>query len=155
MGSDLSGIVVDFEEFAIEVEPRLFRALVAAFGPEIGAEACAEAMAFAWEHWERVSNRPNPAGYLWGVGRNKALRRPREQVSFPTPTATFEPWVEPALAPALSALSERQRVAVLLVHGSGWTHREVAEFVGVTASSVQRHVERAMAKLRRAMGVER
>ncbi|MFT7648641.1 MAG: hypothetical protein ACI8Y4_003393 [Candidatus Poriferisodalaceae bacterium] len=62
--------------------------------------------------------------------------------------------MEPSLIPGLSDLSERQRVSVLLVRGSGWTHRAVAEFLGVTPANVQRHVERALAKLRRAIGVE-
>lgn len=58
-------------------------------------------------------------------------------------------WVEPKLASSLSALSKQQRVAVLLVHGAGWTHLEVAELLGISPSTVQTHVERAMRRLRR------
>ena len=46
-----------------------------------------------------------------------------------------------------------QRVAVVLAHGYGWTHREVAELLGISTSSVQKHVERAMAKLQAALEV--
>ena len=39
-----------FETFFAETEPRLRRALVAAYGPERGRDAAAEALAYAWEH---------------------------------------------------------------------------------------------------------
>jgi len=54
-----------FTDFYRDVEPRLRRALVAAFGVDIGAESAAEALAFVWENWERVGKMPNPAGYLY------------------------------------------------------------------------------------------
>jgi len=43
--------VSEFELFALDVEPRLRRALVAAYGSDRGREAAAEALAYAWEHW--------------------------------------------------------------------------------------------------------
>jgi RNA polymerase sigma factor (sigma-70 family) len=63
------------------------------------------------------------------------------------------PWVEPALIPALVGLSEQQRVVVVLVHGYGWTQREVAELLALTPSTVQKHLERALARLRTALEV--
>ena len=59
--------------------------------------------------------------------------------------------MEPQLPGALAALSERQRVAVILVHGLGWKLREVGELLGVTTSTVQNHVERGVARLRRSL----
>jgi RNA polymerase sigma factor (sigma-70 family) len=50
-------------------------------------------------------------------------------------------------------MTEHQRVAVVLVHGFGYRHREVAEILGCTTSTVANHVERAMSKLRSQMGV--
>ena len=44
-----------FTEFVRAVEPRLRIALMARYGPERGREATAEALAYAWEHWERVA----------------------------------------------------------------------------------------------------
>jgi RNA polymerase sigma factor (sigma-70 family) len=52
----------------------------------------------------------------------------------------------------LARLSERQRLAVVLIHGYEWTHIEVANLVGVSVSTVQQHAERGMAKLRVAIG---
>lgn len=70
----ISSVTEAFTEFAKDVEPRLRLALVAAFGVEVGLEATAEALAYGWENWDSLSSRPNPAGYLFGVGRNKARR---------------------------------------------------------------------------------
>jgi RNA polymerase sigma factor (sigma-70 family) len=57
--------------------------------------------------------------------------------------------VDPRLAGALARLPERQRVAIVLVHSAGMTVREAADVLGVTASTVQRNVERALVTLRR------
>ena len=64
-----------------------------------------------------------------------------------------DPWIEPNLAGALGALTERQRVAVSLVHGYGWTLREVADLCGLQITSVQNHLERGLARLRDRLGV--
>ena len=52
-----------FTEFVREAEPRLRRALVVTWGGDRGREATAEALAWAWEHWERVEELQNPAGH--------------------------------------------------------------------------------------------
>lgn len=142
----------EFDEFFEEAEPRLRRALVAAYGPERGREAASEALAYCWEHWSRVRRMPNPLGYLYRVGQSKT--RPRLTRQLASRTETREPLVEPGLAPALALLTERQRVATVLVHGFGWTHAEVAELIGISATTVQNHVERGMAALRQALEVQ-
>ena len=143
----------DFDAFVRDVEPRVRRALVAGFGPEIGTDAAAEAMAIAWERWDSVSSRANPAGYVYGIGRNTARRR-RGVRLFPVPEPEREPWIEPGLPLALEKLTEQQRSVVMLVHGFGWTHREAAEVLGLSTSSIQSHLERAMRKHRNDLGVE-
>ena len=42
-------------------------ALMAALGAEVGVEAASEAMAYSWEHWDRVGGMENPGGYLYRV----------------------------------------------------------------------------------------
>ena len=150
-----SSVAEAFTEFAKDVEPRLRLALVAAFGVEAGVEATAEALAYGWENWDSLSSRPNPAGYLFGVGRNKARTRRKTRTVLPAPPASHEFFVEPDLPAALNGLSDRQRVAVLLVHGEDWTHSEVADLLGVSVSTVQQHADRGMSKLRKAIGVNR
>jgi len=146
--------VDEFTRFVQETEPKLKLALVANFGSDLGVEATAEALAFAWEYWDRVQASTNPAGYLYGVGRNKARRRTRSRhpVLPPIPD-TRMPWIEPELPAAVAGLPERQRVAVMLVHCFEWTMSEVAEVMEVSKPTVQKHVERGMRKLRKQIGV--
>lgn len=96
----------------------------------------------------------NPAGYLWAVGRNHALRqRRRRTLQLPEVPVHAMPWVEPDLPVALGRLSDRERAAVVLVHGVGWSYAEVADLFGIGKSTVQKHVDRGMGKLRRRLGV--
>ena len=44
----------EFESFVATVEPPLRRALVATYGFDLGREAAANALGWAWEHWERL-----------------------------------------------------------------------------------------------------
>ncbi len=144
-----------FTAWANEVEPRVRRALTASFGPQVAVEATAEAMSIVWEKWDEVRRSDNPAGYLYGVGRNRARRlsRTRRPDFYEVPEGRL-PHVEPGLPSALASLPERQRVTVALVHGYGWTLSEVAELLGIAKTSVQNHAERGLARLRNALGVE-
>jgi RNA polymerase sigma-70 factor (ECF subfamily) len=146
-----------FRAFVAEVEPRLRRALVAAYGAERGRDAVAEALAFAWERWPEPETMTNPAGYLYRVGQSRTRGR-KTPVVFTRGGAgagseTVAPWIEPQLPVALREMSEHQRVAVVLIRGFEWTHREVAELLGISVSSVQTHLERGMARLRDRLGV--
>jgi RNA polymerase sigma factor (sigma-70 family) len=53
----------------------------------------------------------------------------------------------------MAQLSERQRIAVFLVYGLGWTRREVAELLGISVNSIGAHLSRGLAKLRSGLGV--
>jgi RNA polymerase sigma factor (sigma-70 family) len=144
-------VSTEFRSFMEHAEPRLRRALIAAYGAERGREATAEALAYAWEHWEHVKTMSNSTGYLYRVGQSKTRER-QKQPLFARPEHP-EPWFEPALVPALEKLSEGQRTAVVLVHGFGWTMREVAECTDVKVTSVQNHLDRGLKKLRAALKV--
>lgn len=141
-----------FTSFVTEVEPRLRRALVALRGRDAGRDATAEALAWAWEHWEQVQAMENPAGYLYRVGSTRS--REKRRALLPWRGEPPAPPFEPGLTPALAALTDRQRAAVILVHGCGWSYTEVAEAIGVTKSSVGTHVARGMEQLRTALGAE-
>ena len=142
-----------FTAFAREVEPALRHALVAGCGPERGLEATEESLVWAWEHFERVSAARNPAGLLYRVGMRKAFRMRRPlRILREVPVSDPDP-LEPGLAPALASLSKRQRIAVVLIDGFGYTHQEVADLVGVGRSTVQKHHDRGLEKLRRDLGV--
>lgn len=144
-----------FEEFFAGSERPVRFALSARFGFEVGREAAAEALAYAWEHWDRISVMENPAGYVYRVGHRVGVRTARrvEPVDFSRPGSEPSSF-EPKLASALSDLSGRQRTVVVLVHGLGWTHQETANFLGLSTSTIQKHLERGLEKLRRVLGVD-
>lgn len=141
----------DFKEFLAQAGPRLRRALSSVYGPDRGREAAAEALAYAWENWEKVKALSNPIGYLFRVGQSKT--RPRKARLVVARPEDPEPWSEPALGRLLTELSERQRLAVVLVHGFGWSLKEVADLAGIRVTSVQNHLERGLAKLRAGLEV--
>ena len=142
-----------FTSFVEEVEPRLKRALCVGFGIESGVEAIADALAYGWEHWDRIRDMDNPAGYLYQVGRSRTRARRTPRPTFPALPAEASPWVEPGLPAALARLSESQRQAVWLVHGFEWTLDETASLLDVSVSTVRKHLERGEKKLRTALGV--
>ena len=145
-----------FSDFVRDVEPKLRIALCSSFGAEAGREATAEALAYGWEHWDRLAVMDNPAGYLYTVGRSKARRRwkrSRRKAMFDGIDMTRLPWVEPGLPKAMAKLSEQQRQAVMLIHGFEWSLAEAAEMLGVGKSTVQTHLQRGMERLRRDLGV--
>lgn len=144
---------VTFEVFVQRDGARLRAGLVAAYGPQVGADAAAEALAYGFEHWERVRVMENPAGYLYRVGQTAARREFRPQGYLPHTAVDGDPVFEPGLVPALESLTESQRVGVVLVHGLGWTLRETADLLGVEVSTLRTHIKRAMAKVRSVMEV--
>jgi DNA-directed RNA polymerase specialized sigma24 family protein len=140
-----------FEDFVAAVEPQLRRALIARYGRERGRDATAEALGWAWEHWSRLATVRDRVAFLYRVGQSRTRgRRQHVLVERPGPAESL---YEPALEGALASLSERQRVAVLLVYGAGWTYAEVAALLGVRRSTVQSHVERGRQHLRQLLKV--
>ena len=59
----------------------------------------------------------------------------------------LEPWIEPGLGKALGELSDQQRLAVVLVHGFGWTMRDVAHLTGTKVPTIHTHLDRGLSKL--------
>ncbi len=143
-----------FTSFVEEIARPLRSALIAAYGSNVGEEVTAEALAYAWEYWDRVRAMENPTGYLYRVGQSRARRgifRRSPQMG-PSRPATDSPWVEPGLDSAMAGLTRRQRAAVLLVHGHGWTVAELARLWGVSFSTARGHLTRGMTKLRKDLG---
>jgi len=134
--------VDSFTEFVRGAETRLQTVLIARYGPDLGQESAAEALAYAWEHWDRVSEMENPVGYLYRVASSRVRRLRRRPSRLPEVEQQHWPWVEPGLPAALRELTNRQRTVVLMVHSFGYTHAETADVLG-----------RGMAKLRFALEV--
>jgi RNA polymerase sigma factor (sigma-70 family) len=151
MTGEVPGATGSPSHLLIQIEPRLRRALVARYGLDVGSEVAAEAVAWGVEHAEQLATMENPSGYLYRVGQSAARRwhRRRATVVFPR-----EPqWPDAADLPGdvfeeLRRLKPDHRVAVLLVHGYGFTYREVADLLGVTEASVNNYVHRGLRTLR-------
>lgn len=137
-------------DLVVKIEPRLRRALVAHYGLDVGSEVAAEAVAWGVEHAEELAAMDNPAGYLYRVGQSAARRWLRGRaVVFPR-----EPqWHDGTDLPGdvfeeLKRLKPGHRVAVLLVHGYGFTYQEVADLLEVTEAAVNNYVHRGLKTLR-------
>lgn len=141
----------EFTAFVERAEPRLRQSLVALCGTDRARDAVADGLAYAWQHWDRVRAMDNPAGYVYRVARSRA--RPRRVRAFFPEATGGAPDFEPGLPDALARLPERQRVAVLLVHGWDWRHEDVAELMGVSVSTVRNHLARGLDRLRTELGV--
>ena len=69
----------EFAGFIAERGPGLRHAFIARYGPDVGGEVMQDVIAYAWEHWRRVSGMGNPSGWLFRVGQSRSrryLRRP-------------------------------------------------------------------------------
>lgn len=150
----MSGPVeTELKALIVEARPRLWRAYLGARGMDGADDATAEALAWAWENGQRLLTTDNPIGYLYRVGLSRTVPKPGP-TRLPSPAEVRIPDVEPALIPALMALTELQRSAVWLVHGCGWTYAEVADALDIGRSTVGTHVSRALTALRDRLEVE-
>lgn len=149
--TDLEGA---FARFVSEAEPRLSRALIAAYGHEVGRDVTRDVLSYAWEHWSRLSTMENPVGYLYRVGQSRSRWYLRKRVVFHEIPEGDLPHVEPGLPAALSGLSPKQRTALVLIHVEEMTEREAAGLMGISRGSVRRHAERGLEKLRKELGHE-
>ncbi|MEZ5245576.1 MAG: sigma-70 family RNA polymerase sigma factor [Acidimicrobiales bacterium] len=143
----------EFDVFVTRVQPQLERALAGHLPAPMVGDAVAEALAYAWEHRDRVLPMTNPAGYLYRVAQSRSRRR--RQGLLPWTSDDAIPDIEPGLPAALARLSPKQSQAIWLVHAAGMTHVEAGEAMGISASTVANHLERGMIRLRTELGVDR
>jgi DNA-directed RNA polymerase specialized sigma24 family protein len=144
-----------FAPFVASAHDRVLRALVAHHGVDGGSEATADAFAYAWANWDRVSATRNPIGYVFRVGDRLATRRSIKARREPATDPHHFPvgaWLDgdpdTELAELLGGLPPRQRAAVLLVHGFGWSYRMAAETLDLPLTSVTNDVIRGTRALR-------
>ena len=105
------------------------------------------------KHWPRLQHVANLPGYLFRVGQTRSRRRRQPVAELFDIGECGDYRFEPGLPRALAALTQRQRLAVVLIHGYGYTLREVAELTGIRPTTVQNHLGRGLAKLRSLLGV--
>ena len=140
------------EGFVVEASRTLQRALVARNGVEDGCDAAAEAIAWAWEHQNELSEMANPVGYLYRIGQS-SLRRDhrlrRLRVDFlPDRAVRDANGFDGELFDGLLELTPDQRVAVVMVHMYSFSYREVAELMSVSDTAITNFVHRGLRRLR-------
>ena len=134
--------------------------------PELGRDVVQEAFLTAYHELPKLREPGRFGGWLRGIVRHTSLRalRERERVRHLTevlaqPGYTPEPVAPPdevvlvrekraAVRLAMARLSERNREAVGLHYMDGLSYAQIAEFLGVTETTVQGRLQRARAHLR-------
>jgi RNA polymerase sigma-70 factor, ECF subfamily len=128
---------------------RIWRAILAFAGDlEVANDAVAEAFAQVLRRGDEVRD---PERWVWRaafrIAAGELKERRRSGVAVGPGSYEME---EPArdLVVALRALSERQRVSVVLHDAAGYPAREVARIVGSTEAAVRVHLMRGRRRLR-------
>lgn len=116
----------------------------------------------AWENLSRFSGQSSLRSWLCGIAYNKCLTVARSRNRSAARDLAYLEASEPAeqasgddrmdLAAAMAQLPMEQRAAVALCLGSGFSHSEAAEALGLPLGTVKSHVLRGKAKLMEALG---
>jgi RNA polymerase sigma factor (sigma-70 family) len=151
----------DFEAFFREQHARLYRVAFLLTGSSAEAQDLAqEALARAFERWERIRTMESPAGYVYRILVNlnhRRLRRLRVQARRLLPGIETE---DPASAAetrsdvmrALLALRPAHREALVLVEWMGLDAAGAAEVLGIEPVSVRARLHRARKAFRQELG---
>ncbi|HCB36767.1 MAG TPA: hypothetical protein DEP66_00715, partial [Acidimicrobiaceae bacterium] len=149
---------LSFNDFYAERRDQLARALSLYFGNEdLGAEAADEAFARAYERWPAVSQHPNPYGWVYVVGMNRARSVLRRRVvardKQPLLAADAEharsaDAVDLDTKAAVARLRPAWRAVVIARFYMGWSVSETAEALDVKTGTVKSRLSRALDQLR-------
>jgi RNA polymerase sigma-70 factor (ECF subfamily) len=143
----------------------LFRALYLIVGnTQEAEELMQDAFLKVWERWDRVSRMDNPAGYLCRIAMNGARSRIRRlrlatrrtiasaATQVPDPFADVD--LRDELVRALAALSERQRMALVLTDLLDVPAEDSARLLRVRPPTVRSLASQGRATLRVRLGAE-
>jgi RNA polymerase sigma factor (sigma-70 family) len=146
-----------FETFFEDEKERLLRALYLITGSAGEAEDLAqEAFTRLYERWDAVSVMDDPAGYLhrtaMNVFRNQARRAKvalRRAVGLGPDQDVFERVDDRDVATrALASLTPRQRAALVLTEGLGYSGEDAGRLLGIKAGTVWALTHQARTSLR-------
>ena len=142
----MGGSAASFEEFFKAEQLRLHRVLFAITGSRPEAEDIAQdAFLRVWERWDRVSTMDDPVGYLHRTAVNLFRDRSRRLVlavrravgisAQPEEDETVEARL--VAASVLGSLPPRQRAAIVLTEGLGYSAEEAGKILGIKGSTVR------------------
>jgi len=158
---------LDFTEFDRGSKDEcLLTVLVSVDNQDTAQELVAEAFARAWASWRTVSRHPAPTAWVVRTALNANIsrwRRHRREVSVPDPGTVADPpaidradsSVDPRIMAALMRLPTRQRQVVALRLFLDLDTDRSAEVLGIAPGTVQAHLGRAIAALRKDLIPER
>lgn len=147
-----------FEKFFVAERTRLHRALFALTGSRAEAEDIAQdAFLRVWERWDRVGSIDDPAGYLHRTAMNVFRdRRRRLVLSLKRAVHLLADRNEydavearSVAASVLGSLPSRQRAAVVLTEGLGYSAEEAGKMLGIKGSTVRALHYQARSSMRR------
>lgn len=144
---------VTFVEFYEDARDRVGRALAITLGDaHLAAEAVDEAMARAYQRWDRVGTFDNPGGWVYRVALNWATSIIRRRLRAPHPPAErgptdIGPITEPDVAVALRELPPRQRAVVVCRFYLGLSEAETATALSTRPGTVKSRLHRALRHL--------
>jgi RNA polymerase sigma-70 factor (ECF subfamily) len=136
---------ITFEAFFEDEMDRILRAMYVITGSRAEAEDIVQdAFIKVFERWDAVREMENPSGYLYRAAMNRfhnEFRRTalafKRAVGVQSDCDVFEAIDDRDLAAhALAKLPPRQRAALVLTEGLGFTGEETGAILGVKASTV-------------------
>ena len=143
-----------FEEFYREQRAPIGRALALTLrDTQLASEAVDEAMARAYQRWNRVQALDNPGGWVYRVGLNwsRSILRRRLRpapVWFTSTDAVIDHGaLDPAIDRALAELSIEQRSVVVCRLLIGLSEAQTATALGLRLGTVKSRLARATARL--------
>jgi RNA polymerase sigma-70 factor (ECF subfamily) len=147
-----------FAEFYRASRDRLARALVITLADiHLGTEAADEAMARAYQRWEKVQGLDDPAAWVYRVGLNWARSVLARRRRAPSPPLLrwlddLGPIAEPTVAAALSELPVAQRAVVVCRFYLCLSEAETAQALNTRPGTVKSRLSRGLLQLERRLG---
>jgi RNA polymerase sigma-70 factor (ECF subfamily) len=146
--------IVPFEEFYRDQRAPIGRALAMTLGDtQLASEAVDEAMARAYQRWDRVQALDNPGGWVYRVGLNwsrsilRRAMRPAPAWVTKADVAIDGSGLDPAIDRALAELSIEQRAVVVCRLLIGYSEAQTATALGLRPGTVKSRLARATARL--------
>jgi DNA-directed RNA polymerase specialized sigma24 family protein len=146
--------IMPFEDFYREQRDPIGRALALTLrDSQLASEAVDEAMARAYQRWNRVQALENPGGWVYRVGLNwsrsilRRTLRPAPVWITNTGATTDGTGLDPAIDRALAELSIEQRAVVVCRLLIGLSEAQTAAALGIRLGTVKSRLARASARL--------
>jgi RNA polymerase sigma-70 factor (ECF subfamily) len=143
-----------FEAFYRLRRDRIARALAMTVGGDthLGAEATDEAMARAFQRWDRVATLEDPGAWVYRVGLNWATSVLRRRQRAPRPLVERDDAgptaiAEPDVLVALAELDVKQRAVVVCRYYLGLSEAETASALRIRPGTVKSRLHRALRNL--------